>query len=69
MLTFLGPIADSFRTNFIEEDRYLLILNGLKVTLVITVFAVLLGIVLGGLVRYEYYGREAEKRNPDSLRL
>ena len=43
-------LVDSFRLNFIEENRYLMVLDGLRVTVVITFFSVLLGTVLGGLV-------------------
>lgn len=43
-------IAHSFEINFIQENRYLLILDGFKTTLTITFFAVLLGTLLGGLV-------------------
>ena len=41
---------DSFYNNLIAEDRYRMILDGLQVTLVITVCAVILGTLLGGLV-------------------
>ena len=41
---------DSFYNNLIAEDRYRMILDGLQVTLVITLFAALLGTLLGGLV-------------------
>lgn len=40
----------NFYLNFIKEDRYLWLLDGLKTTLVITVLAVLIGIVIGFLV-------------------
>ena len=43
-------IIESFYTNLIAEDRYRMILNGLQVTLIITLGAVLLGTLLGGLV-------------------
>ena len=43
-------LVDSFRLNFIEENRYLMVLDGLRVTVVITFFSVLLGTVLGGLI-------------------
>ncbi|HEX3026202.1 MAG TPA: amino acid ABC transporter permease [Clostridia bacterium] len=33
--------------NFIKDHRYLYLLNGLKVTLIVTFFAVILGIVIG----------------------
>ncbi|MBQ0096684.1 MAG: ABC transporter permease subunit [Bacteroidales bacterium] len=49
-ITFWQSVSNSFRINFIQENRYLLILDGLKTTLTITVFAVLLGTLLGGLV-------------------
>ena len=49
-LTFWQKIAQSFYTNFIQDNRYTLILDGLKTTLTITVFAVLLGTLLGGLI-------------------
>ncbi len=49
-LSLVNSIAESFFKNFIQEDRYLLILNGLKATLIITFFAVLAGTLLGGLI-------------------
>lgn len=39
-----------FIANFITENRYLYLWNGLKITLTITFFAVLIGILLGFLV-------------------
>ena len=50
MITFLGSIVESFTNNLIVEDRYRMILDGLQVTLVITLFAAVLGTLLGGLV-------------------
>ena len=41
---------DSFYNNLIAEDRYRMILDGLQVTLLITVCAAVLGTLLGGLV-------------------
>ena len=46
----MNGIVESFTNNLIAEDRYRLILDGLQVTLLITLFAVLLGTLLGGLV-------------------
>ena len=43
-------IANSFRDNLMVEDRYRMILDGLQVTLLITLFAALLGTLLGGVV-------------------
>jgi polar amino acid transport system substrate-binding protein len=47
---FTGTIQESFHSNIIHERRYLLILDGLKTTVIISVLATLLGTLLGGLV-------------------
>ena len=49
LLNIIGSIAESFTNNLITEDRYRMILDGLQVTLLITVCAALLGTLLGGL--------------------
>ncbi len=43
-------IADAFVKNMIVEDRYMLIVNGLLITVFICLFAIALGTVLGGLI-------------------
>ena len=43
-------IIDSFYNNLIAEDRYRMILDGLQVTLLITLGAIILGTILGGVV-------------------
>ena len=43
-------VSDSFYNNLIAEDRYRMILDGLKVTLLITFCAAIFGTLLGGLV-------------------
>lgn len=43
-------IAGSFHSNLIVEDRYLLIVEGLKVTAMISVLSVILGTLLGALI-------------------
>ncbi|MEI6100753.1 MAG: amino acid ABC transporter permease, partial [Eubacteriales bacterium] len=48
--SFFQSVADSFYNNIILEKRYLLILDGLKTTVVISVFSILFGTVLGALV-------------------
>ena len=45
-----NSIIESFSNNLIVEDRYRMILDGLQVTLLITLCAALLGTLLGGLV-------------------
>ena len=46
----MGSFADNFYQNFIQENRYEYILDGLGVTLIITFFSVLIGILLGFIV-------------------
>ncbi len=46
----MGSFADNFYQNFIEDNRYEYILNGLGVTLMITFFSVIIGIILGFIV-------------------
>ena len=48
--SFLGKIANSFKSNFILEKRYLLIWDGLKTTIFISVLATTFGTLLGALV-------------------
>ena len=43
-------VAESFRSNMILEKRYLLILDGLKLTILIALFAAVFGTVLAGLI-------------------
>lgn len=46
----LQSLQDRFYLNFIKDDRWMYIVDGLKVTLFVTFFAVLIGIVIGFLV-------------------
>ena len=46
----IGSVVESFYDNLIAEDRYRMILDGLQVTLLITLWAAILGTILGGLV-------------------
>ena len=46
----LQSFQERFYLNFIKEDRWMYIVDGLKVTLLVTFFAVLIGIVIGFLV-------------------
>ena len=63
MLWFEGIKAD-FVLNFIEKDRYKLLLTGFKNTLIITVFALLLGIVIGVIVAVI---RSSYDKNKDTM--
>jgi polar amino acid transport system substrate-binding protein len=49
---FLAGLANSFHRNIIHEKRYLLLWDGLEATVLISVFATLLGTLLGALVCY-----------------
>ena len=46
----LQSLQDRFYLKFIKDDRWMYIVDGLKVTLLVTFFAVLIGIVIGFLV-------------------
>jgi len=47
---WLSDLRDDFYLNFIDDDRYMYLVRGLKVTFEVTIFAVLLGIALGVIV-------------------
>ena len=49
-MDFFTSLAESFTNNLIAEQRYRMILDGLQVTLIITLCAAVLGTLLGGLV-------------------
>ena len=50
MQDFFSEISSSFEKTFITDDRWLQLLNGLGVTVQITIFASLIGLVLGFLI-------------------
>lgn len=50
--TILDSFKESFHSNLIQEKRYLLILDGLKTTFIISLFAAILGTLIGGLICY-----------------
>ena len=52
-------LTESFYNNLIVEDRYKMILDGLQVTLLITLFSAILGTLLGGLVCWMRMSRRA----------
>jgi len=49
-ISFFEDIKDSFYSNIILENRYLIILDGLKTTVIISILAVVFGTLLGGLI-------------------
>lgn len=50
MEKFINNVYEQFYETLIEQDRYRFILEGLGKTLIIAFFAVILGVILGGLV-------------------
>jgi polar amino acid transport system substrate-binding protein len=48
--SILASLANSFRSNIIQENRYLLIWDGLKTTIVISVFSTVFGTLLGAII-------------------
>ena len=55
----MNSVIESFYNNLIAEDRYRMILDGLQVTLIITLCSVVLGTILGGLVCWMRMNRRA----------
>jgi polar amino acid transport system substrate-binding protein len=49
---FFKSLSNSFHSNLLREKRYMLILNGLKVTIIISIFAALFGTLIGGGICY-----------------
>ncbi|MEG1846795.1 MAG: amino acid ABC transporter permease, partial [Oscillospiraceae bacterium] len=49
---FISKISDSFRRTFITENRWKLILDGLLVTIQLSVFSAILGTILGFIVSF-----------------
>jgi polar amino acid transport system substrate-binding protein len=57
--SFFKSIANSFQSNIIQEKRYLLIWDGLKTTVVISVLSTLFGTLLGALVCFMRMSRNS----------
>ncbi len=50
--SFFQKVKESFYSNIIHERRYLHIIDGLKVTIIISILSALLGTLIGGLICY-----------------
>jgi polar amino acid transport system substrate-binding protein len=57
-ISFLQGIAESFHNNIIVENRYLLILNGLETTAIISLLSIIFGTLLGGLICFMRMSRK-----------
>lgn len=61
-MSFFNDLGDSFYKSFIYDDRYLYFLEGIKNTLIIAFFAVLIGIFLGMIISLiKDYNKEKNK--------
>jgi len=56
--SFMQNITDSFKNNIIAENRYLLIIDGLKTTIIISILASILGTLLGALICFMRMSRK-----------
>jgi len=57
--SFFRSLTNSFQSNIIQENRYLLIWDGLKTTVVISVFSTLFGTLLGAIVCFMRMSKQA----------
>ena len=48
--SFIESVKTGFKRNILDENRYLLIIEGLKITIIISLLSCLLGTILGALV-------------------
>jgi polar amino acid transport system substrate-binding protein len=64
---YFARVAESFESNILLEKRYLLIWDGLKTTVIISILATLFGTALGGLVCYMRMSANAWLRHPASV--
>lgn len=65
--SFLRSISESFHSNIIYESRYILILDGLRVTIVISLLSAMLGTLIGGLVCFMRMSKNKILSIPASL--
>ena len=57
--SFFAGIANSMQSNIVQENRYLLILEGLKTTVIISVLSTFFGTVLGAIVCFMRMSKNA----------
>lgn len=65
-MSFFAELSDQFDQCFIERSRYRYITDGLKNTLIITFFAVLIGVILGTVIALV---KVNHANNPKKLRV
>ena len=62
-------LKEKFIFNFIDDGRWHYIVDGLKVTLEVTFFAVLLGIALGVIIAFALHTIKTKARRAASVNL
>ncbi len=65
--SFFERVASSFRSNIIAERRYLLLWDGLKSTVLISIFSTIFGTALGAIICYMRMSHLAALRGPARL--
>jgi polar amino acid transport system substrate-binding protein len=65
--SFWAGVARSFHSNIIREDRYLMLLDGLKVTMILSILSSLFGTVLGALICFMRMSKRALLRIPAKI--
>ena len=63
--------SEKLYQNFIEDDRWLLLVNGLKVTILVTLFALVIGVIIGVLVAIirSAYDQQPERKKGLLLKI
>jgi polar amino acid transport system substrate-binding protein len=62
--SWLSHLRDSFESNVMKENRYLLLLDGLKATVLISILSAALGTLLGAVICYLRMASSALLRRP-----
>jgi polar amino acid transport system substrate-binding protein len=62
--SFFSRLRDSIEANLMREKRYLLVVDGLKTTIVLSLLSTLVGTLLGGIVCFMRLSRHALLRVP-----
>jgi polar amino acid transport system substrate-binding protein len=65
--SFLNGLVTSFQSNIIQENRYLLIWDGLKTTVIISVLATLFGTMLGAVVCFMRMSKKVVLNQPAKI--
>ena len=65
MLEVLSAWKDQLYSTFIEQDRYMMLLDGFKNTMIITICALLIGVVVGSTIAIvKFFAEESRALKP-----